>query len=40
MAGVSSIFNDNVHDKTGNKVDLKIASAGKIVGIYFSALWY
>jgi hypothetical protein len=40
MAGVATIFNDNVHDKSGNKVDLKTKCADKIVGIYFSAHWY
>jgi len=39
MSGVAAIFNDNVHDKAGNKVDLKTTCAGKVVGIYFSAHW-
>ena len=39
MAGVAAIFGNDVHDKSGNKVDLKTKCAGKVVGIYFSAHW-
>jgi hypothetical protein len=39
MSGVEAIFQNNVHDKQGNKVDLKSKCAGKVVGIYFSAHW-
>ena len=39
MAGVAALFGNDVHDKAGNKVDLKTTCAGKVVGIYFSAHW-
>jgi nucleoredoxin len=39
MAFVSELLGEIVHDKDGNKIDLKKSCAGKTVGILFSAQW-
>ncbi len=39
MSGAGEILGSNIVNKKGEKVDIKSAFSGKVVGIYFSAHW-